>query len=422
MSSEGVARKKRIRSGHKSLATRMLMQTNALLTEDPPDLSKLSQLKLSIQEKLETIKLLDGELSDLVSEDELTAEIEQADAFKEGVFAAIIKIDKCIMAHPTPAPLDARLRALIDKVKLPKLVLRPFNGDITMWNTFWESYDSAVHRNRDLSEIDKFNYLNSLLTGTAREAVSGLSLTTANYAEVVAILKKCFGNADRIKARHMDILMNIELVTLSQDLKALQKLHDLVESHVGSLKALGVEANTYGSLLSSVILSKLPSDLQLIISRCNSESHQDLIPILKAIEEEIEARERVQPKPNSSQQRRAPEQQLPTATTLVSNTVPSVVSCCYYQQHHPSGTCTTVTQVDAPKQILKGSGCCFCCLKRSHLGRDCHSTVRCSVCNGRHHRSICTKGQPQHRKPSTGAVNTANRTPGTTDSYQSGSG
>ena len=161
--------------------------------------------------------------------------------------------------------------------------------------------------------------------------------------------------------------MNIEPVTSSRDLKALRKLHNLVESHVRSLKALGVEADTYGSLLSSVILSKLPSDLQLIISRCSSESHQNLIPLLKAIEEEIEAGERVQPKPNSSQQRRAPEQQLPTATTLVSNTVPSGVSCCYCQQHHPSGTCTRVTQVDTRKQILKRSGCCFCYLKRVTL-------------------------------------------------------
>ena len=107
---------------------------------------------------------------------------------------------------------------------------------------------------------------------------------------------------------------------------------------------------------------------------------------------------------------------------MVSNTVPSVVSCCYYQQHHPSGTCTTVTQVDARKQILKRSGCCFCCLKRGHLGRDCRSTVRCSVCNGHHHRSICTKGQPQCRRPSNGATNTANHTPGTTNSNQSESG
>ena len=60
--------------------------------------------------------------------------------------------------------------------------------------------------------------------------------------------------------------MNIEPVTLSRDLRVLQKLHDHVQSHVRSLSALGVDVATYGSLLSSVILNKLPTDLQLIIS------------------------------------------------------------------------------------------------------------------------------------------------------------
>ena len=39
---------------------------------------------------------------DLVDEEELTSEIEQADAFKEGVYAVIIKIDKCTAASRTP--------------------------------------------------------------------------------------------------------------------------------------------------------------------------------------------------------------------------------------------------------------------------------------------------------------------------------
>ncbi|XP_065895078.1 uncharacterized protein [Dysidea avara] len=170
----------------------MITQIDTILLEDSPDIAKLSQLKLSLQEKLETIKILDGELLDIVEESELATEIEQADGFKEGIYTAIIKIDKSTaMAHartsvdttePHPLPV-AR-----DRVKLPKLVLRPFNGDVTNWTTFWESFDSSVHSNRDLSDIDKFNYLNSLLTGTAREAVAGLSLTSANYGEAVAIL------------------------------------------------------------------------------------------------------------------------------------------------------------------------------------------------------------------------------------------
>ena len=34
-------------------------------------------------------------------------------------------------------------------------------------------------------DVDKFNYLRSLLRGPAREAVSGLTLTVANYDDVL---------------------------------------------------------------------------------------------------------------------------------------------------------------------------------------------------------------------------------------------
>ena len=52
----------------------------------------------------------------------------------------------------------------------------------------------SMHANAGLTDIDKFNYLRSLLRGTAREAVSGLMLTAANYSEAIAILKRRFGN------------------------------------------------------------------------------------------------------------------------------------------------------------------------------------------------------------------------------------
>ena len=62
------------------------------------------------------------------------------------------------------------------KVKLPKLTLRKFSGDPTAWTPFWDSYESAIHRNPDLSDIDKFNYLQSLVEHSAAEAIAGLTL------------------------------------------------------------------------------------------------------------------------------------------------------------------------------------------------------------------------------------------------------
>jgi len=224
---------------------------------------------------------------DLFEEGELTSEIEQANAFKEGVYTAMIKIDKCVnrtggsAPEHTPEDHTTTISWGSDRMKLPKLVLRPFSGDITAWTIFWESYASAVHDNAGLSDIDKFNYLNLLLTGTAREAISGLSLTSANYQEAIAILKKCFGNIQQIKVKHMEILMTIEPVTTSRDLKALCKLHDLVESHVRSLSAIGVDSASYESLLFPVLLNKLPPDLQLIISRKSPEGTGVLILCLR---------------------------------------------------------------------------------------------------------------------------------------------
>lgn len=91
---ESLAKKKRIRAGHRASATRILNQIEGLLADTALDTSRLLPLKLSLSEKLETLKVLDGEVQDLVDEGGLVADIEQADSFKEDIYAAIVKIDK----------------------------------------------------------------------------------------------------------------------------------------------------------------------------------------------------------------------------------------------------------------------------------------------------------------------------------------
>ena len=64
----------------------------------------------------------------------------------------------------------------------------------------------AVKSNPDLSSVEKFNYL-SLLENTAREAITGLSLTEANYPEAVSTLKKRFGGLQQIISKRMEGLL-----------------------------------------------------------------------------------------------------------------------------------------------------------------------------------------------------------------------
>ena len=89
----------------------------------------------------------------------------------------------------------------------------------------------------------------------------------------------------------MDILLNIDAVTSQHNLKDLRHLYDLVESHVQSLKLLGVSPDAYGTLLSSVLLNKLPPEIRLIANRTVGEDSRSLDALLKVVEEEFRARE-----------------------------------------------------------------------------------------------------------------------------------
>ena len=86
---------------------------------------------------------------------------------------------------------------------------------MTKWFTFWDSFNSSIHSNLSLSNVDK---LNSFLESTAAESIAGLTLTSVNYEEAVAKLKRRFGNTQLIVNKHMDMLLNIPAVNSHHDL------------------------------------------------------------------------------------------------------------------------------------------------------------------------------------------------------------
>ena len=263
------------------------------------------------------------------------------------------------------------------KVKLPKLTLKKFNGDLTKWTTFWDSYESSIHHNFHLSDIDKFIYLNSLLEGPVSESISGLRLTAVNYNEAVSILRRRFG---QIVSKHMEALLNLEAVTSQCSLKALRHLHDLVESQVRGLRALGIVAESYGSLLSPVILSKLPPEFRLIVNSEVKEDRWQLDELMKVIDAEVRARERAinsSEKSSGSHPIRGPSRSLPTSTALLSSDSP-LPKCSYCRQQHSSNSCQSVTDPSERKQILRRIGRCFVCLRKHHTSRECRSTLKCT--------------------------------------------
>ena len=139
------------------------------------------------------------------------------------------------------------------EVKLPKLVLPKFSGDVLQWTSVWEQFNAAVHQS-DLPDVNKFTYLKSLLEGEAKEAIEGLPLTGQNYEKARKLLSDSFGRKERIIFKHVQELLGMASLEKQSSLTGLQKLQDGLLSHVRSLETLGITRSQYGVLLRPIVL------------------------------------------------------------------------------------------------------------------------------------------------------------------------
>ena len=75
-------------------------------------------------------------------------------------------------------------------VRLPKLDVPTFDGDILHWSTFWEQFVTSVDSRKHLSNAEKLVYLqHAVKNGSAISVIQGLSQSGEQYTEAVECLK-----------------------------------------------------------------------------------------------------------------------------------------------------------------------------------------------------------------------------------------
>ena len=93
------------------------------------------------------------------------------------------------------------------------------------------------------------------MTGAAESAITGLPLTEGNYGTTIDILRERFGKPQLFISYHMETLLKLAIVSSEHETKKLCR-HDKIEINIGSLKALGIEAESFGNLLVPVVRVK----------------------------------------------------------------------------------------------------------------------------------------------------------------------
>ena len=279
--------------------------------------------------------------------------------------------------------------------KLPKLSLPIFTGNILEWQTFWDSFESSVHHNDSLSDIQRFSYLRSLLQGDAARVIEGFPLTHTNYIQAVKLLKERFGQEHQIVNAYMQGLL--ELPRPMSTIVSLRTFQEKMESYIRGLQSLGQGQDSFGNLLVPVILEKLPADVKRNMTRDHGNNKWQLQDLRQALKREIGILEsglptltpEIHPATasfftgtglNPKRARRDPtSDRRPTERTP---------RCAFCSDHHFTNNCTKVTTTQERKKIIIQKQLCFNCLG-NHQVATCRSRRRCRRCNRKHHTSIC---------------------------------
>ena len=411
-----VARKTRIRGGHRTHLKKLLGVVDASLKAyDPSKEAGLMAQRDHLKRKAVVLSQLDEEILATLADDAIDDEIEATENIQVNIQNKISEIDvmlkraadaKVKVENKETAPTaTVPIVAEAEEMKLPKFEVPEFWGDPKDYRAFWEAFEVAVGNKTKLSKVSKFTYLKKYLAGDAATSIRGLELTDANYDEAVAILKKRFGNKQVIIRSHMEDLTHLPGVTEEKDTKKLRHLYDQIEGSLRSLKGLGVKPDQYGSLLVPILIGKIPDSLNLHISRKFTSDIDvwKVDDVMKEFCNELEARERCVTSRFTPKQKQKADPTTMEAMftqwmkdrygdTTSMNTMqnePQNVSCAFCDGSHYSDQCRTVTDISKRKEILKKKRRCFLCTKPNHVANSCSSTRKCFKCRGKHHTSIC---------------------------------
>ena len=145
-----------------------------------------------------------------------------------------------------------------------------------------------MHKNKNLAAVQKMGYLLSFHTGEAENCLKGLRINKDNYEKALSMLKERFGQPQILISHHITKILDLETVWSISDVKVLRNLYDSVTTQLRNLDSLKMKPDEYGPM--PVIMSKIPDELKLILSR---EKDWTLGNILEKMKLEIEAREKV---------------------------------------------------------------------------------------------------------------------------------
>ncbi|GFY76702.1 uncharacterized protein TNIN_70181, partial [Trichonephila inaurata madagascariensis] len=140
-------------------------------------------------------------------------------------------------------------------VRLPKITLPTFSGNLHEWLSFKDIFEASVDSNPYLTDVVKLQYLKSALRGDALRIIQSISIVDSNYKLAFSLLEERYSNHREQVYAHLKRFLSVQPVH-NESASAILNLIDVTNECVRSLEVLNQSVEGFSSILFAYILGE----------------------------------------------------------------------------------------------------------------------------------------------------------------------
>ena len=413
-----IAKLKKQKNAYKLHLTVSINKLTSELNKEEKDrnVELLQQYIQQVEFKHEKWEKAMMEIQDQDENCDIDESMEKIDSTLDEVISLKVRTKECIESKVKVEKVDnhdrgtpEQPRKLQDKVHLPKLELKKFNGiNIECFQEWYQIFIATIGKS-NLDDVEKFVYLKGAVEEDAEKVIEGYPLTRENYELALGDLYDTYGDKEVVINHHVSKLLSLP----NQADTSLRELYTKIVSHVRSLEALGITAQSYSVFLVPIVKSKLNEDLRKELTKNKIKDIKALLLQLKeevateassaqvklAFEPDVPATlQKPQSKVNkpnynwaNNQQSYQPVYSSAQALQATANTRAKYCIFCPGMQSHWVEDCKRLATLppNQVKDIAMNSNACLGCFKKGHYFRECRARERlkCEKCQSPGHHT-----------------------------------
>lgn len=420
------ARLRQLRGTTRTALTKSRNRLVGLCNVVPPDKKEIDHEVDRVKELLEKHRSVSNDYQQHLTAEEFMQDIDQDLSYASACNQAFAKV-KELFPDPSVSKLVTPFDESFSKTKLPELCLPSFNGELQHWKEFSETFKSIVHENSRLSNVDKFSYLRTKLTGEPLSIVKSYKLTGDQYELAWARLIQRYNRPLTIIGNVMDEVINFQPIRGGDLSKKFRSFTEFSRGAIATLQEHGFVKKQNPMILLSLLQSKLTpyakekwsEELQGLLKESSMEeisaslldSFLDFLEITSVAkeaaaysgmttkEEKPEERLDTDRRPRRSNRPHKGATMTFVASSKSSSSQPSSSSvakgrCAFCNEAHAPADCKAEMEPMVAYKKVKEADLCVVCLQPGHHPMVCPvrktSKIACVKCNrGNHHTKLC---------------------------------